>query len=576
MIPHKAKILCVDDALFYRKILEDLLSPRGYEVFKAENGKEALEIIAREKVDLVLLDVVMPGMDGYDVCKAIKADERTRNIPVVMITGLISKEDRIKGIEAGAEEFLTKPFDPSEVLARIKMLIKVKKSDDIRIGEILIEMGLINEQQLQEGLKISKEENIKVGEALYSMGILSKDTIFWGLSNQLQMTYVELSPEIVDRELIQKFSFDVLKQLQCLPLYETNAEIHFAIADPTDQKNVDGVRNLMPGKAAQLHLGLPEKIADVLSYYEKEVLRQPVWPSQPTLKRGSAPFLPDDLTEARALSKSLEFWDDLVASLLAMPADAVYWLYATPRECRLLAKKGSTFEAAREYPVEVYSLFQEKTKSNLPARFRRGAMVTVLADKSKDGRAAFKIWPIDAIDKGLVRIERMPMFSTETFERSHPLAPRLRSDLKGIFEEHRRLVVSGPDKFFIKEICYSLLTEYFHPADFPPIFFLESEPDIFFPQTVQLSGLEWDLGIFLEIIGEEVRPFVFCEAGSQKAESISRGLSEFSSGRLNNVILCLPSPSAEAMREILSGYLDQPGKGFRAVFMETGQLKIIS
>lgn len=576
MIPQKAKILCVDDDPHNRKLLQDVLSPVGYEVFKAESGKEALEVIAREKVDLVLLDVVMPGMDGYDVCKAIKGDERTRNIPVVMITGLISKEDRIKGIEAGAEEFLTKPFEPAEVRARIKMLLKVKNLNEIRIGEILIELGLINEQQLQEALKISKEKNIKVGEALYSMGALSKDTIFWGLSNQLQMTYVELSPEIVDRDLIQKFSFDVLKQLQCLPLYETNAEIHFAVADPTDQKNMDAVRNMKPGKAVQLHLGLPEKIADILSYYEREILLHPALSHQPTLQKGSASFLPDDVTESRALLMSEKFWNDLVASLLSMPEDAVYWLYATPRECRLLAKKGSTFEAAHEYPAEVYSLFQERTKPNLSARFRRGETVTVLSDRSKDRRAAFKIWPIDAIDRGLVRIERIPTFSTETFERSHPLAPRLINETKSIFEEHRRLVVGGPDKFFIKQICYSLLMKYFHPADFPPVFFLESEADIYLPQAAQLSGLKWDLGSFLEIIGEEVRPFVFYEAGSEKAESIERCLSGFSSGHLNNVILCLPSLSAEAMQEVLSGYLDQPRKGFRAVFMEAAQLKSIS
>jgi CheY-like chemotaxis protein len=555
MIPQQTKILCVDDDIISLKLLRHVLSPWGCEIFEAKSGQEALEVIARENVDLVLLDVVMPGMDGYEVCKTIKGSKRTRGIPVVMITGLISKEDRIKGIEAGAEEFLTKPFDAAEVRARIKMLLKTKNLNERRTGEILIELGLINDQQLQEALKISKEKNVKVGEALYSMGALSRDTIYWGLSNQLQMTYIELSPEMVDKDLIQEFSLDVLKRWQCLPLYETNAEIHFAIADPTDQKSVEAIESLKPGKAVQLHLGLPEKIADILSYYERE--------------------RPDGAVLSRAASDSGKSWDDLVAALLSMPSDAVYWLSKTRRECRLLAKKGSTFEVAGEYPVEVYALFQNRTRSNLSSRFRRGETVTVLSDRSQDKPAAFKIWPVDAVEGGFVRIERIPVFSKGAFERSHPLAPSLIAETKRAFEERRRLVVGGADKIFIKQICYSLLMEYFRVADFPPVVFLESQADIYLPEASQLSSFQWDLGIFLESLGEEVAPFVFYEPGSREAESVEACLSGFLASRLNNVILCLPSTSAEAMREALAGYLDQPQKGFRAVFIEASLLKPI-
>jgi CheY-like chemotaxis protein len=575
MIPQKAKILCVDDDPHNRKLLQDVLSPVGYEVLDAESGKEALEVIAKEKIDLVLLDVIMPGMDGYDVCRAIKGDEKTRNIPVVMITGLISKEDRIKGIEVGAEEFLTKPVDPAEVRARVKMLLKVKNLNEMRTGEILIELGLINEQQLQEALRISNEKNIKVGEALYSMGALSRDTICWGLSNQLNMNYVELSPEIVDKELIQKFSLDVLKQLQCLPLYETNAEIHFAISDPTDQRNMEAVKNLKPGKAVQLHLGLSEKIADVLSYYERETLLQNALGPQRPFQGGPVCFLPDDGAESRPTSDSEILWDDLVAELLSMPADAVYWLYKTTHECRLLARKGANFEPVLECPLENYSLFRGRMRQDLSSRFRRGETMMVLSDRSKKRQAAFKILPIDGIDKEVVRIERIPMFSSKTLERSHPPAPRLISEIKSIFEEHRRLVVGGPDKLFIKQCCYSLLMSYSRPGNFPHVFFLESEASIYLPQAAQLSGLGWDPGSFLKIIGEELRPFVFYEAVSQKAESIERCLSGFSSGHLRNVILRLPSLSAEAMQKVLSGYVGQPKKSFSAVFIEAAQLKSV-
>ena len=104
--------------------------PRGYEVIKAQHGKNALEKINKQKIDLILLDVMMPEMNGFDVCKTIKEDEKYRHIPVVLITALRSKEDRIKGIEAGADDFISKPFDHGEILARIKMLLKIKDLND--------------------------------------------------------------------------------------------------------------------------------------------------------------------------------------------------------------------------------------------------------------------------------------------------------------------------------------------------------------------------------------------------------------------------------------------------------------
>ena len=126
METRKPIILCVDDESSNLRMLEAILVPRRYEVLLAESGKEALEIVNRQKVDIVLLDVVMPGVGGHDVCRRIKGDERYQGIPVVMVTALTSKEERIKGIEAGAEDFISKPIDQAELLTRIKMLLKMK------------------------------------------------------------------------------------------------------------------------------------------------------------------------------------------------------------------------------------------------------------------------------------------------------------------------------------------------------------------------------------------------------------------------------------------------------------------
>jgi response regulator RpfG family c-di-GMP phosphodiesterase len=126
----KRVILLVDDQPPNIELLEAYLVPQGYEIITAGDGEAALKIIRENAVDLVLLDVMMPKIDGFEVCRRIKGDERYRNIPVVMITSLSATEDRIKGIEAGAEDFISKPIDKGEVLARIKMLLKMKTLSD--------------------------------------------------------------------------------------------------------------------------------------------------------------------------------------------------------------------------------------------------------------------------------------------------------------------------------------------------------------------------------------------------------------------------------------------------------------
>lgn len=130
MTARKPKILCVDDEPKNLKLLDALLVQHGYDVITATNGSEALQKIAAQSIDVVLLDVMMPGLTGFDVCREIKENKKFRNIPVIMVTVLNAKQDRIKSIEAGAEEFLSKPFDQQEVLARIKMLLRVKELND--------------------------------------------------------------------------------------------------------------------------------------------------------------------------------------------------------------------------------------------------------------------------------------------------------------------------------------------------------------------------------------------------------------------------------------------------------------
>jgi class 3 adenylate cyclase len=121
-----AKVLVVDDTPANVKLLADLLAVKGYEVIRAASGEEALTKIATSVPDIVLLDVMMPGMNGFDVCRAIRADPRTVALPVVLVTALDASAERIKGLEAGADDFLSKPVNQVELLARVRSLLRVK------------------------------------------------------------------------------------------------------------------------------------------------------------------------------------------------------------------------------------------------------------------------------------------------------------------------------------------------------------------------------------------------------------------------------------------------------------------
>jgi putative two-component system response regulator len=121
-----SRILVVDDVKQNRELLEAHLISEGYQVVLAKNGHDALEMVKTNAPDLILLDIQMPDINGYQVCEKVKARENTRLIPIVMITALREMEDKIRAIEAGADDFISKPFNKLEVLARIRSLLKVK------------------------------------------------------------------------------------------------------------------------------------------------------------------------------------------------------------------------------------------------------------------------------------------------------------------------------------------------------------------------------------------------------------------------------------------------------------------
>jgi putative two-component system response regulator len=138
-LPFPATVLVADDLKENREMLAALLRSEGYRVFLAEDGEEALELLATGPIDIALLDVMMPRCSGFRVCRKIKSNVETRLLPVVLITGLSNTEDRVQGIECGADDFLIKPIKKEELIARVKSLLRIKQfTDELEHAETVL------------------------------------------------------------------------------------------------------------------------------------------------------------------------------------------------------------------------------------------------------------------------------------------------------------------------------------------------------------------------------------------------------------------------------------------------------
>lgn len=153
--PERSKILVVDDIPLNRKLEKTYLESAGYQVVLANDGVEALQQVDEETPDLILLDVMMPKMNGFQVCHRLKHTENRIFIPIIMVTALNEIEDKVKGVEAGADDFICKPFNKLELLARVKSLLRIKHLHDAleqKIAELEIAQSKLLQLAITDGL----------------------------------------------------------------------------------------------------------------------------------------------------------------------------------------------------------------------------------------------------------------------------------------------------------------------------------------------------------------------------------------------------------------------------------------
>ena len=187
-----ARILVVDDVPTNAKLLEARLTADYYDVLVAQDGVEALRIIHDEQPDIVLLDVMMPGMNGFEVCRRIKSNPKSQHIPVVMVTALDQAEDRIKGLEAGADDFLTKPVNDIALMARVKSLVRLKAiTDELQMRSLT---GVILGFESDDRCRSMQAECESGRILLVDDDSLSAETIYAGLKSRHRVD-IEKNPQ---------------------------------------------------------------------------------------------------------------------------------------------------------------------------------------------------------------------------------------------------------------------------------------------------------------------------------------------------------------------------------------------
>ncbi|MDD5513300.1 MAG: response regulator [Candidatus Omnitrophica bacterium] len=192
----KEKILIVDDEKDIVKMLDYNLKKDGYRVISASDGEDALDLAGREHPDLIVLDLMLPGLDGLEVCKTLKKEGKTASIPIIMLTAKTQESDKVIGLELGADDYMTKPFSPRELLARIKAVLRRAKDKEkipeiIKFGDLILDLARISVSVKNKKIELTAKEFELLKTLLQAKGrVLSRDYLLdtiWGFDHAIEI-----------------------------------------------------------------------------------------------------------------------------------------------------------------------------------------------------------------------------------------------------------------------------------------------------------------------------------------------------------------------------------------------------
>lgn len=192
----KEKILIVDDEKDIVKMLDYNLKKDGYRVISASDGEDALDLAGREHPDLIVLDLMLPGLDGLEVCKTLKKEGKTSSIPIIMLTAKTQESDKVIGLELGADDYMTKPFSPRELLARIKAVLRRAKDKEkipeiIKFGDLILDLARISVSVKNKKIELTAKEFELLKTLLQAKGrVLSRDYLLdtiWGFDHAIEI-----------------------------------------------------------------------------------------------------------------------------------------------------------------------------------------------------------------------------------------------------------------------------------------------------------------------------------------------------------------------------------------------------
>ncbi len=192
----KETILIVEDEKDIVKMLEYNLDKEGFKTLSARDGETALALVSKEHPDLIILDLMLPGIDGLEVCKALKEEKRTASIPIIMLTAKSQESDKVIGLELGADDYMTKPFSPRELIARIKAVLRRIKDKDklpevFKIGGLIVDFSKIKATVMGKPVELTAKEFELLKALIKANGrVLSREHLLntiWGLDRAVEI-----------------------------------------------------------------------------------------------------------------------------------------------------------------------------------------------------------------------------------------------------------------------------------------------------------------------------------------------------------------------------------------------------